>query len=220
MNSSVPLLFYHDYLQAIRHKRVILLSFFSSVKSHLLAFKALYPNLGLPDAHVMILFGGLSISFTGSSLVAQSVKNLPVVQETWVRKIPCRRKWQPTPVFLLGEPHGQRSLAGYSPWGRKSRTWLRIRTYQHTLIFSWTLYPANHLLSVHRDISRSFFFLQLHNTPFFEWLWIIEPVSYVCTCRLLPIFCKCKHCYNGSAFVHVLVCCFESCWRVTFKIYP
>ena len=60
---------------------------FSSVKSHLLAFKALYPNLGLPDAHVMILSGGLSISFTGSSLVAQSVKNLPAVQETWIRSL-------------------------------------------------------------------------------------------------------------------------------------
>ena len=33
--------------------------------------------------------------------------------------MPWRRKWQPTPVFLPGESHGQRSLAGYSPWGRK-----------------------------------------------------------------------------------------------------
>ena len=33
---------------------------------------------------------------------------------SWARKIPWRRKWQPTPVFLPGEPHGQRSLAGYS----------------------------------------------------------------------------------------------------------
>ena len=37
----------------------------------------------------------------------------------WVRKIPQRRSWQPTPVFLPGEFHGQRSLVGYSPWGRK-----------------------------------------------------------------------------------------------------
>ena len=37
--------------------------------------------------------------------------------DPWVRKIPRRRKWQPTPLFLLGEFHGQRSLAGYSPWG-------------------------------------------------------------------------------------------------------
>ena len=35
----------------------------------------------------------------------------------WVGKIPWRKKWQPTPVFLPGKPHGQRSLAGYSPWG-------------------------------------------------------------------------------------------------------
>ena len=38
-----------------------------------------------------------------------------------VSKIPWRRAWQPTLVFLLGEPHGQRSLIGYiySPWGGK-----------------------------------------------------------------------------------------------------
>ena len=37
----------------------------------------------------------------------------------WVRKIPWRRAWQPTPVFLPGESHGQRSLVGYSPRGHK-----------------------------------------------------------------------------------------------------
>ena len=45
------------------------------------------------------------------------------MQETWVQalgqKIPWRRKWQPSPVLLTGEFHGQRSLAGYSPWNRK-----------------------------------------------------------------------------------------------------
>ena len=43
--------------------------------------------------------------------------------DPWVGKIPWRRAWQPTPVFLPGESHGQRSLAGwgggYSPWGHK-----------------------------------------------------------------------------------------------------
>ena len=37
----------------------------------------------------------------------------------WVGKIPWRRKWQPTPVFLPGKVHGQRSLVGCSPWGGK-----------------------------------------------------------------------------------------------------
>ena len=39
--------------------------------------------------------------------------------DPWVRKIPWRRKWQPTPVSLPGNFHGQRSLEGYSPWGCK-----------------------------------------------------------------------------------------------------
>ena len=37
----------------------------------------------------------------------------------WVGKIPWRRKWQPTPVFLPEESHRQRSMVGYNPWGRK-----------------------------------------------------------------------------------------------------
>ena len=39
--------------------------------------------------------------------------------DPWIRKIPWRRKWQSTPVFLPGEFHGQRSLVVYSPWGHK-----------------------------------------------------------------------------------------------------
>ena len=39
--------------------------------------------------------------------------------DPWVGKIPWRKKWQPTPVFLPGEFHGLRSLVGYSPEGRK-----------------------------------------------------------------------------------------------------
>ena len=58
-----------------------------------------------------------------ASLVAQRLKHLPGMWETrfdaWVGKIPWRRKWQPTPVLLPGESHGERSLVGYSPWGRK-----------------------------------------------------------------------------------------------------
>ena len=39
--------------------------------------------------------------------------------DPWVRKIPWRKTWQPTPVFLPGKCHGQRSQVGYSPWGRQ-----------------------------------------------------------------------------------------------------
>ena len=55
------------------------------------------------------------------------VKNLPASAgdvkrcefDPQLGKIPWRRKWQPTPVFLPGESHGQKSLADYSPWGHK-----------------------------------------------------------------------------------------------------
>ena len=57
------------------------------------------------------------------SLVAQTVKRLSAFErlgfDTWVGKIPWRRKWQPTPVHLPGKYHGQRSLVGCSPWGHK-----------------------------------------------------------------------------------------------------
>ena len=39
--------------------------------------------------------------------------------DPWVRKIPWKRAWQPTPEFLPGESHEQRSLVGYSPWGHR-----------------------------------------------------------------------------------------------------
>ena len=38
---------------------------------------------------------------------------------SWLRKIPWRGKWQPTPIFLPGKSHGQRKLVGYNPWGLK-----------------------------------------------------------------------------------------------------
>ena len=49
---------------------------------------------------------GYPLQYSWASLVAQLVKNLPAVWETWVGKIPWRRAWQPTPVFWPGE----------SPW--------------------------------------------------------------------------------------------------------
>ena len=65
---------------------------------------ALEPDMGFPEGSV--------------------VKNLPAnLQEMWVQPLawedPLERAQQPTLVFLPGESHGQRRLAGYSPWGRK-----------------------------------------------------------------------------------------------------
>ena len=72
----------------------------------------------------------MSMAFPGGSVA----KNPPVMQErrisSWVGKIPCRRKWQPTPVFVPGESHGQKSLVAYSPWGCKElNTTERLNNY-------------------------------------------------------------------------------------------
>ena len=60
-----------------------------------------------------------SPDFPGSSDSKASATMWENRFDPWVGKIPWRRKWQPTPVFLPGKSHGWRILVGYSPWGRK-----------------------------------------------------------------------------------------------------
>ena len=63
------------------------------------------------------------------------VKNLPAMWETWVRSLgwedPLEEAWQPTPVFLPGESHGQRSQVGYSPRGCKESDTTERLTHIH-----------------------------------------------------------------------------------------
>ena len=73
-----------------------------------------------------------------ASLVALTVKNLPATQETRL----CSLGWEdpleggnglPTPGFLPGKSHGQRSLMGYSPWVRRVRYYWVTNTYTHKI---------------------------------------------------------------------------------------
>ena len=59
--------------------------------------------------------GGMS----GKEPICQCRRHKRLRFDAWVEKIPCSRKWQPTSVFLPEKSHGQRSLAGYSPWDLK-----------------------------------------------------------------------------------------------------
>ena len=55
--------------------------------------------------------------------------------DPWVRKMPWRREWQPTPVFLPGKSPGQRSLVGYTPWGcKESYTTAQLHTHVCVLL--------------------------------------------------------------------------------------
>ena len=88
----------------------------------------------------------LATYFMWASLVAQMVKNLPAIQETgfipWVGKIPWRREWQPTPVFLPGESHGQRYVVGHPPWGCKESDLTEQLTYPHIYIKYGSVYAS------------------------------------------------------------------------------
>ena len=80
-----------------------------------------------------------SRGFPGDAVVKNPLANARRYGlDPWVMKIPWRRAWQPTPVFLPGESHGQRSLAGYSPWSRKESD-----TTEHPRM-SRTIHPLNH----------------------------------------------------------------------------
>ena len=76
-------------------------------------------------------------------------KHLPAMQETRVQslgqKIPWRRKWQPTPVFLPGESHRQRSLVGYSLWGRTELDTTKRLTHKQGFPFLMTKYLPNRI---------------------------------------------------------------------------
>ena len=63
--------------------------------------------------------------------------------DPWIRKIRCRRKWQPTLVFLPGKSHGQRSLGGYSPWDLK-RVRHNLATKQQSTELSTRLAYSTH----------------------------------------------------------------------------
>ena len=75
---------------------------------------------------------------TGASLVAQSIKKLPAVQETQVQSLgqedPLEKEMATHSSILLGELRGQRRLVGYSPWSHKSRTQLSNSTTTTTTI--------------------------------------------------------------------------------------
>ena len=96
------------------------------------------------------------VSYSEFQMPIEGHWGLPYLQcrrpgsDPWVGKIPWRRAWQPTPVFLPGESHGQRSLTGCRPWAsqRVRHEWatkhseghskfqiLRIYSYRHFLVY-------------------------------------------------------------------------------------
>ena len=97
---------------------------------------------------------GSALQYSWTSLVAQMVKNPPVMWETWVQSLgwedPLEEGKATPPVFLPGESQGQGSLAGYSKWGRKESTQLNTSTRQ-----SQISYNVNRIIQNLRELRRS-----------------------------------------------------------------
>ena len=88
------------------------------------------------SGHISCLPGGT----TGEEPACQCRRHNRCGFDPWVRKIPWRRAWKPTPVFLPGQSHGQRSLVGYSPWGHRVRhDWSNLAcTHNYSFNFLFT----------------------------------------------------------------------------------
>ena len=70
--------------------------------------------------------------------------------DPWVGKIPWRRKWQPTPVLLLGKSHGWRRPVGYSPWGCKESDTTERLHFTTLYFYQWVLYFQYLFISAQR----------------------------------------------------------------------
>ena len=78
--------------------------------------------------------------------------------DSWFRKIPWRRKWQPTPVLLPGKFHGLRSLVSYNPWGRKesdTTEWLDFIMDTLSLTKEARLYNGEKTISLTSDAGKT-----------------------------------------------------------------
>ena len=102
------------------------------IKRHLFLGRKAMTNLDSSVLKSRDITLSTKVHIVKASLVDQMVKNPPTSAGNRFRKIPWKRKWQPTPVFLPGEFHGQKSLAGYSLRGHKESD----RTEQLTLSLS------------------------------------------------------------------------------------
>ena len=114
---------------------------FLSLDLHLCVWKS--EMLNWTWWRLQFLFKGLPWWLQGKESVCQCKR---CGFDPWVKKIPWRRKWQPTPVFFPGKSNGQRSLEGYSPWGPKGSDMTECRKQQQKRQFLFSPTTDNYCI--------------------------------------------------------------------------
>ena len=97
-------------------------------------------HISCPIHPLLLLTSRYSLGFPGGAVVKNPPANAGDTRPTmpgWGRS--PRKKWWPTPVFLPGKSHGQRSLVGYSPWGCKESDTTEWLTLSFSLLVIWGL---------------------------------------------------------------------------------
>ena len=110
-------------------------------------------------------FTGLPRWLSGKEPACQGMRPRRHRFDPWAKKIPWRREWQPTPVFLPGQPHGQRNLARYSPQSRK-----RVRhafvTKQQQLLYNVVLVSTQQFRFAYSKVNQLYVYIY----PLFLWI--------------------------------------------------
>ena len=132
-----------------------------------------------------LLFHGLSWWLSGKASVCQCRRHRRHGFDPWVWKIPLRRKWQLTPVFLPGKSLGQRSLAGSSPWGCKELdTTEQLSTHTLPLFQAWCIWAQKAKQHQQLWCGNTKYYLGHFSTK--EAMYASLSPSFLTPCRILP----------------------------------
>ena len=129
------------YVTQIRYKKYTNINIYKN--GSILVYYSIICLFHLARYHVCF---GFPRWLSGKESACQCRRGRECRFDPWVGKIPWGREWQPTSVFLPGKFHGQRSLAGYSPWGHKESD-MTEQLSTHSVLLHWEIWSQHQVNS-------------------------------------------------------------------------